>query len=97
MNLTEPHKGNFMSLVDVHLKAIDGVEWRIAYTVNSVYLASVTSGSCSLCSPNLTHDIQAGQVNFTVYFASAYLVFPASEFKKFRPFLQQVKAAKAVA
>lgn len=97
MNLTEPHKGIFMSLVDVHLKAVDGVEWRFAYTVKSVYLASITSGSCSLCSPHLTHDIQAGQVNFSVYLANAYINFPITEFKKFKEFLQRAKAAKAAA
>ncbi|MFC3115967.1 hypothetical protein [Cellvibrio fontiphilus] len=86
-----------MSLVDVHLKAVDGVEWRFAYTVNSVYLASITSGSFSLCSPHITHDIQAGQINFSVYFATAYVVFPATELKKFRLFLQQIKAARLVA
>lgn len=87
-----------MSVVDVHLKAVDGVEWRFAHIPATYkYLASITSGSFCLCSPHITHDIQAGQVNFSVYFANAYINFPATELKKYREFLQQIKAAKAAA
>lgn len=86
-----------MSLVEVRLQAVDGVEWRFAFNANRTYLASIPTGSFCLCSPHITHDIQAGQVIFSVYFANAYINFPATELKKFKEFLQQVKAAKAVA
>ena len=86
-----------MSLADVHLKAVDGVEFRFAFMSNGTYLASIPSGSFCLCSPHITHDIQAGQVTFSVYFANAYINFPAAELKKFKEFLQQVKTAKVAA
>lgn len=86
-----------MSVVDVHLQAVDGVEWRLAFTATRTYLASIPTGSFCLCSPHVTHDIQAGQVIFSVYFANAYINFPASELKKFKEFLQRAKAAKAAA
>ena len=86
-----------MSLVSVHLKAVDGVEFRFSYLPNGSYLASIPSGSFSLCSPHITHDLQVGQVNFSVYFANAYINFPAAELKKYKQFLQDVKTAKAAA
>ncbi|WP_331345986.1 hypothetical protein [Cellvibrio sp. UBA7661] len=86
-----------MSVMDVHIKAVDGVEWRIAFTVTRTFLASIPTGSFCLCSSHINHDIQAGQVIFSVYLANAYINFPVSELKKFKAFLQQVKAAKAAA
>jgi hypothetical protein len=86
-----------MSVLDVHLQAVDGIEWRLAFTPTRTYLASIPTGSFCLCSPHITHDVQAGQVIFSVYFANAYINFPSTELKKFKEFLQQSKAAKAAA
>ena len=86
-----------MSVVEVHLQAVDGIEWRLALTATRTYLASIPTGSFCLCSPHVTHDIQAGQVIFSVYFANAYINFPTSELKKFKEFLQRAKAARAAA
>ncbi len=86
-----------MSVLATHLTAIDGLEWRLTSTVNSTYLASLTSGSLAICSPHITHDMQPGQKQFSVYLANAFINFPGSEFKKYKEFLQQVEAAKDAA
>lgn len=86
-----------MSVLVVYLTAIDGLQWRLTCTVNSTYLASLLTGSLSICSPHITHDMQAGQKQFSVYMANAFINFPSSEFKKYKEFLQQVEAAKAAA
>lgn len=86
-----------MSVLAVLLTAIDDLEWRLAHTVNSTYLASLTSGSLSICSPHVTHDMQPGHKQFSLYMANAFINFPSSEFKKYKEFIQQVQAAKEAA
>lgn len=97
MNLTRPQKVIFMASLLVLLTAVDGIEWRLSYKGNATYLAVINSGSFSLCSPHVTHIIGAGQKEFSLYFANAFINFPFSEFKKYKEFVQQVDAAKAAA
>lgn len=84
-----------MSVLAVQLVSVDGLQWRLAYTVNSTFLASVASGSLSICSPHISHDMQAGQKQFSIYLANAFINFPSAEFKKYKEFMQQVKIREA--
>lgn len=86
-----------MSVLAVLLIAVDGLEWRLSHTVNSTYIVSLTSGSLSICSAHINHDMQPGQTQFSVYLANAFINFPGSEFKKYKEFIRQVKAAKEAA
>lgn len=86
-----------MSALFCLLTAVDGVQWRLSYTANFTFIVSISSGSCSLCSATVSHDISAGEKQFSLYLASAFINFPSSEFKKFKEFMQQVNSSKAAA
>lgn len=86
-----------MSVASVVLTTDCGVEWRLSYRDYSTYIASVPSGSFSICSASIAHEFLAGRKSFTLYFTNAFITFPSSEFKKLKDFLQQIEAAKAAA
>lgn len=86
-----------MSSLFCLLTAVDGVEWRFSYTCNYVYLAAIHSGSCSICSPHITHDIASGEKQFSLYLANSFINFPISELKKFKDFYRQTIAVKDAA
>ena len=76
-----------MPLLDVSLIAVDGTNWRLAYMASSGgYLASTASGSVTIASPVINHDLFPGQVQFSVYLNNAFINFPAAEFPKFKAF-----------
>lgn len=84
-----------MSLLDVSLTAVDGTNWRLAYMDSSGgYLASMASGSASIASATLNHDLCPGQVQFSVYLNNAFINFPASEFQKFKAFWKASRVSR---
>ncbi len=86
-----------MAVFIVHLTSTDGFVWNLTCTVNSTFILRSPSGSAAICSPHVSHDIEPGQKQFSLYMANAYISFPYSEFKKYKEFIRQVKAAKEAA
>lgn len=86
-----------MAVLLTHLKSTDGLEWNLTCTVNSTFLLRSSSGAVAICSPHITHDMEAGKKQFSLYLANAFISFPFSEFKKYKEFLEKIKSAKDAA
>ncbi len=86
-----------MAVLITHLTSTDGLKWNLTCTVNSTFILRSPSGSVAICSPHITHDMEAGKKQFSLYMANAFISFPFSEYKKYKEFLQQIKSAKDAA
>ena len=79
-------------------KDLDGFDWRFSFIPDfAIYGASLIGKRFSCVSPWIDYSELSDISGFNVFFESSFFCFPISELEKFKEFLQQVKAVKAVA
>lgn len=85
-----------MSPIFCNLLSSNGVAWRLAFLNNS-YVASISSGCCSICSLRIDFYITSDKESFYVHFSDSFILFPISELEKFNKFNNQVQLSTAAA